>query len=60
MRRDGSAHIRANFRPEDWLAVVLIRQQGKEKGRGVKKFWSASMAAAPKTQAWRRYRNAHG
>ena len=60
MRRDASAYIRANFRPEDQLAVVLIQQEGKEKGRVVQKFWSAAMAAAPKTQAWLRYRNAHG
>ena len=60
MRRDASAYIRANFRPEDRLAVVLIQQEGKEKGRVVQKFWSAAMAAAPKTQAWLRYRNAHG
>ena len=60
MRRDASAYIRANFRAEDRLAVVLIQQEGKEKGRVVQKFWSAAMAAAPKTQAWLRYRNAHG
>lgn len=60
MRRDASAYIRANFQPEDRLAVVLIQQEGEEKGRVVQKFWSAAMAAAPKTQAWLRYRNAHG
>ena len=60
MRRDASAYIRANFQPEDRLAVVLIQQEGEEKGKVVQKFWSAAMAAAPKTQAWLRYRNAHG
>ena len=60
MRRDASAYIRANFEPQDRLAVVLIQQEGEEKGRVVQKFWSAAMAAAPKTQAWLRYRNAHG
>ncbi len=60
MRRDASAYIRANFQPEDRLAVVLIQQEGDEKGRVMQKFWSASMAAAAKTQAWLRYRNAHG
>ena len=60
MRRDASAYIRANFQPEDRLAVVLIQQEGEEKGRVVQKFWSAAQAAAPKTQAWLRYRNAHG
>ena len=60
MRRDASAYIRANFRPEDRLAVVLIQQEGEEKGKVVQKFWSAEMASRPKTQAWLRYRNAHG
>ena len=60
MRRDASTYIRANFRPEDRLAVVLIQQEGEEKGRVEQKFWSAAQAAAPKTQAWLRYRNAHG
>ena len=60
MRRDAAAYIRANFQPEDRLAVVLIQQEGEEKGKVVQKFWSASTAAAPKTQAWLRYRNAHG
>ena len=60
MRRDASAYIRANFQPEDRLAVILIQQEGEEKGRVEQKFWSAAMAAAPKTQAWLRYRNAHG
>ena len=60
MRRDASAYIRANFKPEDRLAVVLIQQEGEEKGKVLHKFWSASLAAAPKTQAWLRYRNAHG
>lgn len=60
MRRDASAYIRANFRPEDRLAVVLIQQEGEQKGKVVQKFWSAEMAAWPKTQAWLRYRNAHG
>ena len=60
MRRDAAAYIRANFQPEDRLAVVLIQQEGEEKGKVAQKFWSAAMAAAPKTQAWLRYRNAHG
>lgn len=60
MRRDASAYIRANFQPEDRLAIVLIQQEGKEKGRVVQKFWSAEYAAWPKTQAWLRHRNAHG
>ena len=46
MRRDAAAYIRANFQPEDRLAVVLIQQEGEEKGRVVQKFWSAAQAAA--------------
>ena len=46
IRRDASAYIRANFQPEDRLAVVLIQQEGEEKGKIVQKFWSAAMAAA--------------
>ena len=60
MRRDASAYIRANFRPEDRLAVVLIQQEGQEKGKVAQRFWSAEMAAWPKTQSWLRYRNKHG
>ena len=60
MRRDASAYIRANFRPEDRLAVVMIQQQGEQKGKVVQRFWSAETAARPKTQAWLRYQNKQG
>ncbi len=60
MRRDASAYIRNNFEPEDRLAVVLIQQVGKERGKVVQRFWSAEEAAWPKTQAWLRYKNARG
>ena len=50
MRRDASAYIRASFQPEDRLAVVLIQQEGEEKGKVVQKFWSAEMASRPKTR----------
>ena len=60
MRRDASAYIRANFRPEDRLAVVMIQQQGEQKGKVVQRFWLAETAAWPKTQAWLRYQNKLG
>ena len=60
MRRDASAYIRANFRPEDRLAVVMIQQTGEQKGQVKQRFWSAEMAAWPKTQAWLRYQNKQG
>ena len=60
MRRDASAYIRANFNLNDRLAVVLIQQEGEERGRVLQKFWYAGQAAGPKIQAWLRYRNAHG
>ena len=60
MRRDASAYIRANFRPEDRLAVVLIQQTGEEQGKVKQRFWSAETAAWPKTQAWLRYQNKLG
>ena len=41
MRRDASAYIRANFNLDDRLAVVLIQQEGEEKGRVLQKFWYA-------------------
>ena len=60
MRRDASAYIRWNFNPEDRLAVVLIQQEGGEKGTVEQKFYSAAQAAGPRLQAFLRYRNAHG
>ncbi|MYE05784.1 MAG: hypothetical protein F4Y04_00920 [Chloroflexi bacterium] len=60
MRRDASAYIRANFRPEDRLAVVMIQQRGEQQGKVVQRFWSAETAAWPKTQAWLRYQNKLG
>ena len=60
MRRDASAYIRANFRPEDRLAVVLIQRTGEQKGTVKQRVWSAETAAWPKTQAWLRYQNKQG
>ena len=60
MRRDAAAYIRWNFDPEDRLAVVLIQQEGDDKGKVEQKFYSAAQAAGPRLQAFLRYRNAHG
>ena len=60
MRRDATGYIRLNFDPEDRLAVVLIQQEGEDKGKVEQKFYSAVQAAGPRVQAYLRYKNAHG
>ena len=61
MRRDDAgAYLRSRFAPADRLAVVLIAQQGPDKGKVEQKFYSAEQAAGPKVQGFLRYKNANG
>jgi hypothetical protein len=55
-REAGSRFIRANFKPEDRLAVVLIQ---KHSGSVTQRLASASQIADDKFQNWLRHMNAH-
>jgi hypothetical protein len=52
---EAASYIRANFRPEDRLAVVLIE---KRAAAVVQRLASAEQIAAPPFQAWLRHKNA--
>ncbi len=60
MRSDAATYIKSNFDPDDRLAVVLIQQEGPDKGKVEQNFYWASQAAGHKVQRYLRYKNANG